>query len=465
MRLSSTVSPAVSRVEHICTPVPTSPDLNRTIDGRYVLKRLLAKGGTANVYAAIHRFTRRAVVLKYPLSSSERAIQRARTEIDALVLAQGPGVVNMLDAAEIDGRPCIVFDLLDGRTLAGLVTARGRLGVDETVRVGLELCRILERCHAAGVTHRDIKPSNLFITMDGENQVVLLDFGIARIVAPDAPRDNLTLDGNMVGTPEYMAPEALFGLADADQRVDVYATGVVLYECLTGAVPFAHQHRDMLRKVSGDAPRSISDLRSDVPEQLERIVAKCLMRSADERYRDAAQLREALQQCASPGVASVRLLTGTHERATTNSELPPTVADVPNARKASRLASRRRYPRAAYTTLARISLQNGQSVDGRVEEISEGGLQFVGEHSVPVGEEATIRYGLPTSGRIVELAVTARWTRTTRGSNATGFEFHDLTGDGREEIRHYVAFMCSEGGRRHSPPGAETHNANWNSIL
>jgi serine/threonine protein kinase len=435
--------PTVARnVMHAGDRPSTSLDVHGVIDGRYLVKRLLATGGAAEVYAAEHRFTHRAVTVKYPLTADEKTVARARREIEALARVRGSGVVEMLDAAELDGRPYIVFELLEGRTLAGLVTARGKLSIDDSVRVGMELAKTLQRIHSVGVVHRDVKPSNLFVTMHPERQLMLLDFGIAKIVADDAPKEKLTRECALLGTPEYMAPEALLSTDDADHRVDIYGLGVVLYECLTGTVPFDGRYADVLMKISSEQPRSVRDLRPEVPADLARVVMKCLSRSAGDRYPTGEALLSALRACAPPGVSSVRLLTGLTPPEDTGAEHLP--VDSPAAGVAPNAGYRRKHARAPYTTLARITLNSGATVDGRIEEVSEGGLAFVGERALTVGEPVRIRFGLPTSGRIVEVSSTTRWNRTMRGTNATGFEFHDLPDAARDEVKSYVALMRAE---------------------
>ena len=230
-------------------------------DDRYVLHRLLASGGGANVYASEHAFTKRKVAIKIPHAATPITRARMEREIEAVGRARGEGVVEMLDAGERDGVPYVVFELLEGRTLAGLLAARGKLDIPAVQKVGVELARVLERCHLRGVIHRDVKPSNVFVSPGALNQLTLLDFGIARLVEDASHHEKLTQENALLGTPEYMAPESLLASPTVDHRVDVYGLGVTLYECLTGTVPFDGQYADILQKLANEPPRPVRELR------------------------------------------------------------------------------------------------------------------------------------------------------------------------------------------------------------
>lgn len=428
-----------THIEPRSNPSPPSSagaiDGRRVIDGRYELRRLLAAGGGAEVFAAEHCFTKRPVAVKLPFERSR--CERVYREIEALSRVSGGGVVELLDAGEADGRPFIAFELLEGRTLGGLLAARGKLAIQDALRVGLELSATLSRCHAAGVIHRDVKPSNVFTTLQPSRQVVLLDFGIAKLMSDADPELALTRETSLLGTPEYMAPESLLASRDADHRVDVYGLGVVLYECLTGAVPFDGKHSDVLSKISMTAPLAVSDIRRDMPADFARVVMRCLNRLAADRFPTMEAVHSALRACGTLGADAVHLLAGVGSGASGREE-PVTLADAPAS--IQNPASRRKHTRVPYTALARVRLDGGH-VDGRIEEISEGGFQFVGERAIERSTYCTVRFALPASGRMVELPATSRWNRTVRGLNATGLQFEALSDAARDEIARYVALM------------------------
>ncbi len=276
------------------------------------------------------------------------------------------------------------------------------------------------------------------------NGFELLDFGIAKILEEGAVvRPKLTQENSIVGTPEYMSPEALLASPDVDARTDQYALGVTLYECLTGTVPFDGQYAEVLRKLSTTEPRPLQELRTDVPDALALAIARSLSRDPAERFSSMSAFGEALDAAVS-GAKRVSLL-GLHPpKAALPGRDAPTVADVPKAKQELGAEHRRKFPRAPYVTLARILCESGLTVDGRVEEVSEGGLQFVGDRAVPVNESVTIRFALPATGRMAEVKAEARWNRSMRGTNATGFQFSDLLPDVREEIQKYVAIMRAD---------------------
>ncbi|MFO0565145.1 MAG: serine/threonine-protein kinase [Polyangiaceae bacterium] len=423
-------------------PASTALEVEAKLDGRYLLRRLLARGGGAQVLAAEHLYTHRAVAVKIPLQAGPLSVKRFEREIEVLSRVRGEGIVEMLDAGHADGAPYVVFELLEGRTLAGLLAARGRLGIPETLEVGRALSAALARCHARGVVHRDVKPSNLFLPRSGKPSLVVLDFGIAQLADDGTPAEKLTREDSLLGTPEYMAPEALLANA-TDHRVDVYAVGVTLYECLTGTVPFDGKYADVLLKLSTSQPRSLREQRSDVPEDLEQIVTRCLAREAKHRFQSMQDLANALDASALRSAGPVNLLARNPPRPEVGAD-KATLADAPKAMSTDSGASRRRHPRAPYITLARLTRQSGERVDGRLEEISEGGLQFVGDRAIPAGESVQIRFALPASGRITEAQATARWNRTLRGTNATGFEFSSIADNARAEIRKYATFVAAD---------------------
>ncbi|MBK7584604.1 MAG: protein kinase [Myxococcales bacterium] len=423
-------------------PASIALDAATKLDGRYLLKRLLARGGAAEVFAAEHLVTKRAVAIKIPIGGAT-SNKRLEREIEAFSRVRTAGIVDMLDAGFADGVPYIVFELLEGRTLAGLLAARAKLSVADTAKVGLEITAALAHSHSRGVVHRDVKPSNVFVRRDPHHQIVLLDFGIAQLAAESEPQEKLTREHSLLGTPEYMAPEALLSSPSTDTRVDVYGVGVTLYECLTGTVPFEGKYAEVLLKVSTGVPRRISELRSDVPASFEAVILRCLARNPDDRFQSMQELKDAIRAAAPAGTDAANLLAEIPPRAA-GEHAPDTKADAPISLGAATGASRRRHPRAPYITLARLTLADASRVDGRLEEVSEGGLQFVGDRAVPAGETVQIRFALPASGRIAEVRAISRWNRTIRGTNATGFEFSVISEHARAEIRQYAGFVSAD---------------------
>ncbi len=422
------------------------------IENRYVVQRFIAQGGIAHIYAASHRVTGREVALKIPTPDriGDRTVsERLNREAVALARARHPGVVEILDAGDYDGQPYLVLERMEGRTLGGLLAARGKFQWAEAARIGLRLAEILAHCHRVGVIHRDLKPDNIFIELGPTGGVKLFDFGIARLASDtdDELRNKLTQEGAIVGTPEYMAPEALLMQPIMDHRVDVYAFGVVLYELLTGVVPFEGSYADVLVQVSTKPTPNLADGRPDVPAALRDAIGRCLAKDQNERFASLDEIAAAL----SPIVGPEREFRVAAPEPTKNVASPAaqksTIADTPAARRtpqgqAAGTREARRFPRAPYTTPAVVTLGGGEVLDGRIEEISEGGVQFIASRGVTSGQIGDFRFGLPIGGKVCQVKGTARWTKAARANrHVTGFEFQGLGDEAATLIRQYVTLM------------------------
>jgi serine/threonine-protein kinase len=195
----------------------------------------------------------------------------------------------------VDGTYYITMELVRGATVAALIRETGRLAVPATLTIGKQVCRALEVAHEEGVVHRDIKPQNLLVDPSGFLKV--MDFGIARL-AERGPGEGhtLTAAGVVVGTPQYMAPEQLFG-EPVDGRADVYATGAVLFECVTGRPVFeAPSLMALLARHLNDAPPDPRAVSADVPEALGGAILRALARRPEERWPSARDFLHALEQ-------------------------------------------------------------------------------------------------------------------------------------------------------------------------
>jgi serine/threonine protein kinase len=210
------------------------------LDGRYELRRVLGQGAEGTVFEAVHRFTgqRHAVKVASAPIPEGREWKRVRLlrEARALGHIRHPNIVVITDAGVSEGFPFVAMELLEGRSLESLLVTRGRFAVSDAVGAALQVCGALNAAHTVGVLHRDIKPGNIIVVRDGDvERLKVVDFGTAKPTDPGA--EKVTAVGALVGTPAYMAPEQLLA-QDVDERVDVYAIGVLLFECLSGTVPY-----------------------------------------------------------------------------------------------------------------------------------------------------------------------------------------------------------------------------------
>src|SRR5439155_127934 len=215
------------------------------IDGKYRVRRRLAEGGMGAVFLADHLFLAKPVALKLlhaELSNQPDASERFIREARAASAIEHQNIVRVSDFGRAaDGQLYLVMELLHGHTLAKELDGGNPLTPTRASFVACEVLRGLEAAHARGIVHRDLKPENVFIAPrpdGGDDAIKLLDFGIAHVAPSGEAQGRLTKSGAIMGTPLYMAPEQIRGQRDLDARVDLYATGVMLYEMLAGRTPY-----------------------------------------------------------------------------------------------------------------------------------------------------------------------------------------------------------------------------------
>ncbi len=330
--------------------------------------------------------------------------------------------------------------------LGGLLLARRQLPVAQSVAIAVSLCHTLAYVHRHGIVHRDVKPSNVLVahTPVGDH-LELIDFGIA-CLADDADAEvvqgeKLTRSGELLGTVEYMAPEQLMETSDVDERADLYATAVLLYECLTGRVPFWGAPMAVLGNfVSGARARPIREVRPDVPPDLDLVVQQALSVDRNDRYRTCDAFAAACISALGQPVPVIDVL-GKGDDELDASELLKRRTEAPTLTAAP--PAGRRFPRAPYVTPIRIVLTSG-AVDGRREDISEGGLLVVVDAACEANQDVEVRLPLPGTGRVARVHAVTRWIRGTRGNRAIGLEFRDPAADVTEAIRAYVKLMSAE---------------------
>ena len=330
-------------------PRPTEdgfdPLVGSVLAGRYQVVRRIGEGGMGAVYEAKHTLIGKRVAVKVLLeklvSKSDfvaRLLQEAR-------LASSIGHENIVDVTDFgttdDGRSFVVMEFLDGESLAELTIREAPLPIERSLRIARQAASALGAAHAKGIFHRDVKPENIYLIRRADADFVkVVDFGISKAVKPNGPDEGaeayrLTHTGLLLGTPLYMSPEQARGEEDLDHRVDIWALGVMLYECLTGEVPFrANNYLRIISQVLTHTPLPPSQLRPElgIPDAVEAVVMRAMEKDRARRYQSMGELERDLE----------RLLAGDQ-----NVGLPPAVEGAP----AVAVATAPRWPLAAAATV------------------------------------------------------------------------------------------------------------------
>ena len=267
--------------------------------GQYRVDTLIGVGGMGAVYRAEHHLTQQLVAIKVlwrDLAGNPAEVKRFTREARAASVLTHPNTVRVYDFGRDEETDAIymVMEFLEGAKLADVLRKTPVLDPGRVVHIGTQCCKALEEAHSKSLVHRDLKPDNIFLQeVAGESDFVkVLDFGLAKFVKGDFERDTLTKSGYVVGSPEYMAPEQAIG-SEIGPAVDIYSLGIVLYECLTGDLPFdAETTAQVLRKhIMEEVPRMFEGRDHNIPPALDRLVMQCLQKDPKARPPSAESLR------------------------------------------------------------------------------------------------------------------------------------------------------------------------------
>ncbi|MBA4075452.1 MAG: hypothetical protein C0508_10440 [Cyanobacteria bacterium PR.023] len=275
---------------------PYSDLIGKTIDKKYLIQSVLGEGGMAVVYRAHHVQMERTVVIKVMqgwLLSNRNSVERFERECKLTAKLNHPNIVSVYDVGLINGKePYLVMEYIKGESLADKIHNSGALPYATTANIIIQICRGLQEAHTSGIIHRDLKPDNVLLQhkSDRPDWVKIVDFGISNFVHGSK---KLTKTGRMVGTPEYIAPEQLKD-RPIDMRTDLYGIGIMMFEMLTGRVPFDGESAEsiLMKHLLEDAP-TMAEVRPELAENnlFQPIVDKLLKKNPDDRYQTATELR------------------------------------------------------------------------------------------------------------------------------------------------------------------------------
>lgn len=281
----------------------TSVEPGTVLLGKYVVERVVGKGGMGIVAAARHMELGELFAIKLLLESDlehPEPIERFLREARASAKLKSQHAVRVHDFGRLpSGTPYMVMEYLAGQDLRQLLQTRGSLTIEEAVQYVLEACEAVAEAHAMGIVHRDIKPANLFLVRRpaAPSIIKVLDFGISKELDPqERVGADLTRTGSLLGSPNYMSPEQMTHVKDADARSDVWSLGIVLFQLITGKLPFQGSvlTEVVARVLTEDVPRPRS-LRSSIPAELEAIVLRCLEKKPEKRFQSVNELAAALR--------------------------------------------------------------------------------------------------------------------------------------------------------------------------
>jgi len=262
-----------------------------TFAGRYQIIEELGKGGMGRVYKVLDKETHEKVALKLikpEIAADKKTVERFRNELTTARKIVQKNVCRMYDLNREKGNYYITMEYISGQDLKGLIRQTGQLTVGKALSIAKQICDGLAEAHSLGVVHRDLKPNNIMIDSGGSAKI--MDFGIARAIR----EKSITGSGVIIGTPQYMSPEQVEG-KDIDLRSDIYSLGIVLYEMLTARVPFEGETPLTIGvKQKTEIPKDPKDFNARIPDDLNRVILKCLEKDKADRYQSAEELRSVL---------------------------------------------------------------------------------------------------------------------------------------------------------------------------
>src|SRR6185503_19128264 len=278
------------------------PLLGQTLASKYLIEKLIKRGGMGSVYLGKHILMDKTVaikVLRPSLAMDDDVVRRFSREAKAASRISHPHAVSVTDFGESEnGVVFLVMEYLDGQTLKEIIKSEGQMGLNRAVEIIRQVSGALDAAHEQGVVHRDLKSDNIMLSQtNGGDWAKVLDFGIAKIQQTETPDADITAANLVIGTPQYMSPEQCSQSTTIDARSDIYSLGIIIYEMLAGQLPFTGESPTviMMKQVQ-DPPPSILDVRPDLPATISALISKSLAKQPADRFQKAGELLAALSQ-------------------------------------------------------------------------------------------------------------------------------------------------------------------------
>jgi serine/threonine-protein kinase len=360
-------------------------EAGRVLGDRYRLVRKFAEGGIGEVWEAEHTALGTRVAVKFLQHSSPETTARFLREARVAASVRHQNIVHITDFGEDHGKPYMVMELLEGVSLAERLNERPAPDLAELLRMMSLTLRGLAVVHDAGIVHRDMKPENIFLVTGPDGTFPkLLDFGISRSSIAGSGTTSMTHEGMILGTPDYMSPEQARGLPDIDKRTDVFSMGVILFELVTGRLPFVAQHvGDLIAMIATKDPPSPAELVPDISPSLREVIETAMSRDRERRYGDARAMRLALMRAVpeDEGVQASGLMSASEFPSRPSADLVAPVFPKPTP-----------MPRLLSAAERADRTPTGE---GARSPTPSGSIPFEGRRSFPEREDSAMVFAIP----------------------------------------------------------------------
>jgi tRNA A-37 threonylcarbamoyl transferase component Bud32 len=456
------------------------------IGGKYVLASLLGEGGMGSVWRANHEHLERPVAIKLikpEVADNAELVARFLREARTAAAVRHRNVIVVLDFGQLeDGRPYLVMELLEGESLSSRLRRSPRPTIPEICDIAISSLSGLAAVHDAGIIHRDLKPDNIFLSRDADGVVPkIVDFGISKpmSVADSVarPATALTASGAIIGTAHYLSPEQVQGRRDIDARSDVYAMGALLYEAISGRLPFDEETLGalMLAIITSDPP-PLASLRRDVPASVAAIVHRALARDRAQRFATAREMREALSAAlglSAPGREAPIALAATHAGVARPTPLSTESEryEVPRPSRAPVVAASIAIAALASIAAAVMFAGNGPTASGAAASgLAGGGAAQVADTPAEGGADAgpaTIAPAIVATRTTADATIETRTTPTITASPTSSATTVSTPTPASPSVAasaattsratHRIASSAARGARDHHAPAPPPH--------